>query len=307
MKIGIDLGGTNIAAGIVDGDKKMIAKSACKTKPERGAEAVIADMAELTRVLCQTNEIPYSDITEIGVGCPGTVDHTHKNVVFASNIGWKDVQVAGALENSTGKRVLCHNDATCAAIGELTSSPGYSSLFFITIGTGVGGGYIKDGRVFSGARSSALEIGHLLRRADGGPCGCGRRGCLETYASFTGLIRRAAAYVLDNPGSPLSRIRLKGKEIFELAKTGDPAALSLVGDLIENISHTVIDIANLFDPEIIVIGGGISKEGDYVLKPVIGNLHQFAYSRNGVLPEVRMAVLGNDAGIIGAAELGEYI
>lgn len=312
--IGVDLGGTNIAAGVVDEQYHLLAKGSVKTESERGFEAVATSMAKLCLKLVADAGLSVEDIDSIGIGSPGTSNKENGDIIFSNNLHWNNVPLARTIRKATGvESVVVGNDADCAALGEFVAGAGeeFSSLAMITIGTGVGSGIILDNKVFAPANSVAPELGHTTLIYGGEPCTCGRRGCLESYASFTALIRDANRAADAHPESQLAKIReagdrLNGKNIFDVAKAGDETAKELVAHFIDYIAQGAANIANAFGVRAIVIGGGISKEGKYVADQIHEIVKNTMYCGDMFAPEIRMATLGNDAGIIGAAALASH-
>lgn len=312
--IGVDLGGTNIAAGVLDENYVILAKGSVKTEVPKGFEAIADSMAALCLRLVKEAGLTPEQISSIGVGSPGTSDKETGDIVFAGNLHWDNVPLGRSLAKKTGiAKVYVGNDADCAALGEFVVGAGkeFSSLVMITIGTGVGGGVILENKLFAPAGTVAPELGHTTLIYGGESCTCGRSGCLEAYASFTALIRDANRAADKNPESRLAQIRaagerLNGKNIFVAAKQGDAVAKTLVDNFINYIAQGAANFANAFGPQAVVIGGGISKEGDYVADRIHAILEKEMFSGEKYAPVVKMASLGNDAGVIGAAALESY-
>lgn len=309
--IGIDLGGTNIAAGLVDGDSRLIVKASVPTRASRPWREIAADMAALAERLAKEAGLPFSAVCSIGVGSPGTPDTKRGIILFSGNLGWDRVPVAQELSRLTGKPVLLANDANCAALaeGKAGAGKGLSSLVLVTFGTGIGAGILLDGRVYEGFNFGAGEFGHMVIRSGGEACTCGRKGCWEAYASMTALCRQAGRAALKNPSSALSRLEssgegLNGRNVFEAAKAGDETARAVVGRFLQYVSEGVVNVVNILQPQAVLIGGALSKEGDYVLAPLRRYARLNAFCRNNTLPRIGCASLGNDAGILGAALLG---
>ncbi|MEG1932842.1 MAG: ROK family protein, partial [Pygmaiobacter sp.] len=252
--IGVDLGGTNIAAGLVDENYTLIGKLSAKTESEKGFDSVAGRMAELCGALLQNANIKREEVKSLGIGSPGTSDRDTGEIIFANNLHWSHVPLAASIRAQTGiATVVVGNDADCAALGEFVAGAGaeFSSLAMITIGTGVGSGIIMDGKVFAPRNSVAPELGHTTLIYGGELCTCGRRGCLESYASFTALIRDANRAADSHPDSMLAQLRrsgekLNGKNVFETAKAGDTTSMKLVEQFIEYIAQGASNIANAF-------------------------------------------------------------
>lgn len=317
--IGVDLGGTNIAVGIVDESYKIVKKGSVPTKPERGADAVVADMASLAKSLISEMGISLSDVAWAGIATPGTADTDRGVVVYANNIPFHNYPLASKLsELLDGLKVYIENDANSAAKAEAMAgvAAGAPYSIMITLGTGLGGGIVENGKVYSGFNYAGAELGHVVIEKDGRPCSCGRRGCWEAYSSATGLVnitkdriedaRKAGRKTImeDMINSDLSGV--SARTAFAAMKEGDEVAAEIVDEYISYLACGVANMINIFQPNILSIGGGVCNEGDYLLKPLKEKVFAETYSRDGVpQTEILIAKLGNDAGIIGAAVLGK--
>ena len=313
MKIGIDLGGTNIAGGLVDKDFNIIISKSVKTGKERPALEIIADIAGLISDIVETAGISFDQVDSIGIGSPGIVDRTLGKVIYSNNIRWDDVSLRDGVNQYIKKSIFVDNDANCAALGEFVAgaAKGYNSAVVITFGTGIGGGIIIDKKLHHGFNSAANHIGHMVVVSKGDECTCGRRGCWESYASVTALIRMAEIAAKAYPQSELAALMkepgyLDGKNIFQAAKDGDRAAIDVVDQYFYYIAEGITDITNILQPEVIVLGGGLSNEGDYLLKPVIAQVKKDVFCKEVPIPDIKISDLRNNAGIIGAALLEEY-
>lgn len=297
--IGIDVGGTNLKAGLVD-DRGQILRTARTPLHFTTAEAFAKTLADLAvQVMGDT---PLSEIQSVGMGIPGAVEGG--NVVFTANIPMRDVPLEKLFRQHLNLPVYLANDADCAAAGEYLFGCGRGSRDFVivTLGTGVGGGIILGGRLHTG-KCCAGEVGHMVVEPDGVPCGCGRRGCWESYASATGLIRMGKEYLADHPESSLYGKELDGQIIFEAAQQGDAGALQIVDRYVYWLSLGLTNLVNILQPEIIAIGGGVAHAPEaLLLEPVARNVMENCYGRHvGNYPKVVRASMGNDAGIAGAA------
>ena len=308
MYIGIDLGGTNIAVGLVDDNGKIIAKSSTPTlAQERGYKEIVRDMAELSKKLLSENNIAESEIKGVGIGCPGTVDGDNGVVVYANNIKMENTPLAEEFKKYFDVNVAILNDANAAAYGEyVINGNGVDSFVFITLGTGVGGGVVLDNKIYTGFNCAGGELGHITLVHDGISCNCGNVGCWEAYASVTALIRQTKEAMDKNPQSMMHKLakeegKVSGKTAFLAAKAGDEAGQAVVDKYLEYVASGLVSIVNIFQPEKLVIGGGISKEGDYLLKPVTEYCYAHEYNKNRQKVQISIATLFNDAGIIGAA------
>ncbi|MGB5824718.1 MAG: ROK family protein [Proteocatella sp.] len=310
---GIDLGGTNIKGGLVNSDNEILYTKSIKTMPERGFEAVAQDIANLLIDMTLESGIKMQDVEYIGIGSPGAIDSKRGVVYFAGNLGWENAHLGEYIAQKLNKQVYVGNDANCAALGEyLTGAQNkYESMAMITIGTGVGFGLILNNKVYSGATYGGGEFGHTTLILDGENCTCGKKGCLEAYASFSALLRDTGRFIKENPHSLLAKIEqekgeIEGKDIFEAAINGNSDAINITDRFLKYIGAGVVNIINILDPAVIVIGGGISKSADYFLPKIKKYAENNAFCKQVPLPEIIVASSGNDVGIIGAARLGEY-
>lgn len=312
--IGIDLGGTTIKGGLLDSDNNIIYSKSIDTEVKRGFEAVAQDMATLVEEILSENSLGMNDIEYVGVGSPGAVDIRTGKIFFAGNLEWENVELGEYLKKKLGKDVYVGNDGSCAALGEFLclEDKSIESMAMITIGTGVGFGFIFESRMYNGATYGGGEFGHTTLIFGGESCTCGQKGCIEAYASFRALIRDAQKFATDNPKSRIAEIiskkgTINGKDIFEAAKEGYGDAQKLTDRFIEYIGAGVVNIINILDPQVVVIGGGISKSSDYFLPKLMKYTADNVFCKQAKLSEIRVASRGNEAGIIGAARLGDYI
>lgn len=315
--IGIDLGGTNIAAGIVDENYKIVAKGSVPTGAERDGKLVIKDMADLCAKLVSDAGLKFDDIEYAGIASPGTVNPETGYIEYANNLNFKDFPIAEILMSYIPvKKVYVENDANAAAKGEAVAgaAKGVSDAVMITLGTGVGGGIIIDGKVYSGFNHAGGELGHTVIEYNGRPCSCGRHGCWEAYSSATGLINMTREKLDECKASGRKTLmtdfvekegKVSGKTAFAAMKQGDEAGAEVVDMYISYLACGITNMINTFMPEILVIGGGICNEGDNLLVPLNNKIDGETYGVNATRKtQIKTAVLGNDAGIIGAAVLG---
>ena len=308
--IGVDLGGTNIAVGIVNKDGQIVKKTSTPTKAERTFDLIVADMAVCVDALLKETGISVNEIASIGIGSPGCLDTENGKLIFAGNFAHgTNVDLRGEMQKHYSLPVYIGNDANVAALGEVASGSarGVKNAIMITLGTGVGGGIIIDGKIYEGQYSAAGELGHIVLCHGGEQCSCGRKGCWEAYASVTALIRQTKAAMKAHPESLMNRIvgdSVSGRTAFDAARKGDPAGKEVVRQYAEYIAEGLVDMVNIFRPEVLIMGGGICKEGDFLLDPVRRYLNAGVFGK-GLLPEPKLVVasLGNDAGLIGAALL----
>lgn len=310
-RIGIDIGGTNIACGIVDDDCRIIARSKVKTNSPRPYSEILEDIKQSVRMACAEAGISPSGAECVGIGCPGTCNHDSGVVEYSNNLGFVNVPLRGDMESEFGIKVYLDNDANAAAFGEYCagSAKGSRNAVVITLGTGVGSGIIIDGKLYSGSNFAGGEIGHTVIVADGLPCTCGRKGCFEAYSSATGLVRMTAEAAELNPSSLVAElIRRDGKVSARTAylamKQGDPTGFAVTEQYVKYLACGITNTINIFQPDILCIGGGVCNEGDTLLLPLRARVAEQIYSRNSAKnTEIVICSLGNDAGIIGAAML----
>lgn len=315
--LGIDLGGTNIAVGVVDEDCKIVAKANSSTATDN-AEQIADAMAETAREALKKAGITLADVPWVGLGSPGTVNKASGIIEYANNLPFRDTPMQKMLsERLDGKPVYMENDANAAAFGEYMAGALKDAkvAMAITLGTGVGGGIIIDGKIFSGSNFAGAELGHTVIVADGWPCTCGRLGCWEAYASATGLIKRTKQHMDEAPkDSPLWTIaegdinKVNGRTAFDAMRQGDPVGKKIVDEYVKYLSVGLINMINVFQPNILCVGGGVGNEGENLLVPVREIVDKEQYGHNpDAKTKICKAQLGNDAGIIGAAMLGRVI
>ncbi|MDR1029101.1 MAG: ROK family protein [Clostridiales Family XIII bacterium] len=310
--IGVDIGGTNIVAGLVDDAGRIRAKAATPTLAARGAEAIVADIVALARKLTEESGIPADRVGGVGVGVPGTANRTTGIVEYACNLNWTGVPLQALLSEALRLPIRLENDANAAAFGEYTAgaAEGCDSFIMITLGTGIGGGMVSQGRLIEGFNFAGMEVGHMVIDKGGRPCHCGRNGCFERYASASGLILTAKEYMERYPTSLLWDMaeddpdRVDGLTPFEAMKRGDPAAKAIIDVYAADLACGVTNLINIFQPDRLAIGGGIAGQGETLLAPLRAIVARDVYSKHCARnTEIVAAVLGNDAGVIGAARL----
>ena len=312
-RIGIDFGGTSIVTGLVDDSLRIVDKVSVRTNVPRPVESMADDMAAMVRELLERNELRQTDVASVGVGVPGTANTETGHIEDANNLGFDDVPFVSLLEERLRLPVRFGNDANAAAWGEYRAS-GYreDSFVMMTIGTGIGGGVILNGKLWAGINGAAAEFGHMTIRCDGVPCSCGRRGCFEAYGSATALIGQARARMQLDEKTLLWKLcsgdpaRLEAKTVFDGAKDGDGACLELLDAYTTCLAEGTANLINLFQPAYLCIGGGVSRAGDALLLPLREKAAKLIYSQNAKRnTQIILARLDNDAGIIGAALLEE--
>lgn len=309
FRVGIDLGGTNIAVGIISGSHEILSKISVPTLAARPWQDVVSDMGDAVEAAAAQAGLSLSDCAQIGIGSPGTCDSQQGVVVRAYNLGWYNVPVCQTLAQRFHVPVKLSNDANCAALGEAVAgaAKGCRDMVLITLGTGVGSGIIIDGKIYAGMRSAGAELGHTLLVLDGEPCTCGRHGCWEAYASATALIRQTRQAQSAHPESLLAQTppqAVNGRTAFDAAKAGDQAALAVVHTYAHYLAAGLTNVVNALAPEMILLGGGICNQGEYLLSMLRDYVTEHCFGKKeGAIPAIRVAQLGNDAGIIGAAAL----
>ena len=307
--IGIDLGGTFIKGGIVDDEGNIITRDKVPTESEKGASGVVANIVALCRMLLDKVNMTTDDVVGIGMGVPGMIDSENGLVVYSNNLAWEDFSISREVEAALGLPVKIANDANVAALGEARFGCGkdYKTSVMLTLGTGVGGGIVIDGKLYEGNRSAGAELGHAVIVAGGEPCTCGRRGCLEAYASATALIRDTKRAMAAHPESKMWEIgsidAVTGKTPFDYRDT-DAVAREVVETYIERLGAGIANLANELRPEIMILGGGVCSEGKALTDPLQAILDReiFAGTR-GPAVKIMTATLENDAGLLGAAAL----
>ena len=315
--IGVDLGGTNIAVGIVNEEKKIVLKGSIPTNAHREGELIVKDMASLTAKLLKDAGIPMSEVAYVGIGAPGTANSETGVIEYANNLPFVNFPIAEYFKKYLDvPAVYVENDANAAALGEAYAgaSKGSRTSVMVTLGTGVGGGIVIDGKVYSGFNHAGGELGHMVIRHNGRACSCGRRGCWEAYSSATALSAMTKEKVLEckTKGIPSLMVneyeangRVSARTAFAAMKQGDEQAKAVVDTYIDFLACGISNIINIFQPEILAIGGGVCNEKDYLLKPLMKLVESEQYTRSSSKKtKVVIAELGNDAGIIGAACIG---
>lgn len=311
--VGIDLGGTNIKAGIVDGTGKLLNKLSIKTFKERTMEEIIHDMATLSIDTIKDAGLEISDIEAIGIGSPGTPDNKEGLLVYSSNLPFRNAPMRKLIRDVIDLPVYIDNDANCAAMAEAVAgaAKGTKDSVTITLGTGVGAGVIANGRIYSGFNQAGSEFGHTVLVSGGIQCGCGRKGCFEQYASASALARMTKEAADANPDSILKDVIKEAggpnAEVAFIAKRrGDKTAAEVIETYMDYLSDGLANAINTFMPEVLVVGGGVCNEGDPLLIPLREKTMSKPYFGPGVKQtEIRLAQMGNDAGIVGAAMMGK--
>ncbi len=308
FRLGIDMGGTAIKTGVMDEEMQVISRHSVPT--QGSFEQVVSDMAQAAREAAGKIGLRLEDFPCVGVGTPSCINPYTGKLVFSNNTNWRNVPLREELEKHIPVPVYIGNDADCAVIGETVAggAKGKRDVLMITLGTGVGCGIILGGKLFSGADGMGAELGHTPLIYGGAECTCGSRGCLEAYASLLGLIRITREAMDRHPESAMHRYlaleegEITGKTSFECAKAGDAAANEVVDEYLEYVANGIGGAINVFRPEVVLVGGGISNAGEFLFSRLEKKLGKYVFAGDIIgCPPVRRAILGNDAGLVGAA------
>lgn len=311
--VGIDLGGTNIVAGVVDENYNIISKASTKTNCPRPEKEIADDMAKMALQAVKNANLEISNIEWIGIGTPGIANSATGIIERANNLGFVNTPMVKYIKETIDKPVFIENDANAAAYGEFVAGAAKEArnAICVTLGTGVGAGIIIDGKIYSGSNYAGAEIGHTVIEVDGAECSCGRKGCFEAYSSATGLIRMSKEAMEKNPDSIMNKMahekggKVTARTSFDAMRAGDKSAKEVVDKYIKYLAAGITNTINIFQPDILCIGGGVCNEGDPLLLPVKALVENEDFAKNSEKrTEIVIAKLGNDAGIIGAAFLG---
>ena len=310
--IGIDLGGTNIKVGVVDDSYNIIGRSNIKTDLPRPGEEIAESIVEGVRLACKEAGIGVKDVNSIGIGTPGVANRDTGIVLHSNNLGFNNFPLGKILGEKLGTHVYVENDANAAAFGEVVNGAGkgYKNVVVITLGTGVGGGIIIDGKIYTGFNFCGGEVGHTVIVYNGRQCSCGRKGCFEAYSSATALINFTREAMQNDKETKMWEIaggslnNVDGKTAFDGFRAGDKKAIEVVNDYIGFLGCGLTNMVNIFQPEILLIGGGICKEGTNLTDPLLKYISEECYCIDpNSSTKLGICKLGNDAGIIGAASL----
>ena len=311
--IGIDLGGTNIKAGVVNENYEIISKATTKTMLPGPAEEICADMAKVSLKAMEQAGLKLENIESIGIGTPGTANSETGIIEYSNNLGFLNLPVVELMQKHINKPFYVENDANAAAYGEFIAgaAKGANDAVCITLGTGVGGGIIINGKIYSGFNFAGAEIGHTVIDPNGPECTCGRKGCFEVFSSATGLVRMTKEAMLEDKASVMWQMneedgKVSARTAFNAMRAGDRAGKAVVDKYIRYLACGITNTINIFQPDILCIGGGVCNEGDPLLLPLKELVAKEIYTKNSAKnTEIVIAKLGNDAGIIGAAFLGQ--
>ncbi len=311
-RIGVDLGGMTIKAGIVTNDGEILNSKSVPTASEKGSESVLNAISNLCFDLVKEQNISIEDIESIGVGTPGTVDAENGIVIVNYNLGFKNVELTKKISEQTGRPCFVENDANCAGIAEyhVGNGKGYKNLMAITIGTGIGGAYVVDGKCLSGSFFGGGELGHMVVAVNGRPCTCGRKGCFEAYSSARELTNEMIRVAKENMDSILVSLvdgnveNLTPKELFLALDKACPVARKIFDEYLLYFAEALGNYITIFEPEIILIGGGLSKQGEKLLGELRPLVYERCFGKKSVV-KIETTKFFNDAGIIGAAFIGK--
>jgi len=310
FRIGIDIGGTGIQVGVVDGQGTIIAEESIPTRKDLPFPTQVAQIAQCARAAIAAAGLTEDDIESVGIGIPG-IGGRNGEIIKCTNMDWNHVPFGAEFAKHMNKPVHIANDADVAALAESVAgvSAGTSSSVFITIGTGIGSGIILNGKIWNGAHGIGGELGHVILNVGGVPCTCGNHGCLERYCSATALIRMGREAAEKHPESLMLKMAggdlnaIKARTVIDSAREKDPTAVKVYRNYINYFAHAIASVVNLLDPEVIVLGGGVSNAGDFLLDALREEFPKHVIFRDQPMAELRIAVLGSRAGIIGAAML----
>ena len=310
--IGIDVGGTGVQVGVVSEQGQILATDSFPTGVGRPYQEMVQDMVRCTKSAVTKAGLTLEDVKSIGLGIPGIADAKTGTVIFCTNLGWRDIPLRAEIQKYIDKPVYIDNDATVAGLAESVAgvSANTDSSVFLTLGTGVGGGIIIHGKVWSGSHGVGSEIGHMILKMGGEPCTCGNHGCVERYCSATAIIRMAREAVKEHPESAIltaakgDPANINAKIVFDAAKAGDPVGMQVFREYVSYLAQAISNIIQFLDPEVIALGGGVSKAGDFLLNAVREEVPHYLLYKNIPAARIELAKLGADAGIIGAAMLG---
>ena len=310
MRIGIDMGGMSVKFGLVNENYEIVDKMVIPTRLDVPPTEMIEDMIDTVKKLMEKHELTVEDLKGIGLDSPGTVDDVNGVILYSNNYHWENVSIIKLMQEAFPVPMAIANDADVAALGEVKAgaAKGTQSAILITLGTGVGGGVIQNGKIFHGPLQGGVELGHMVIQAGGELCTCGRRGCFEAYASATALLRMARNAAMKNPESVMNEMcqndleNMNGIIPFEAAKQGDQAAMDVIDMYEDYLAIGIANAINIFRPEKIILGGGVSAQKENLTKPIQEKVNAMCFGgEQGEVAEVVTSVLGNDAGIIGAA------
>ncbi|AAO34878.1 ROK family protein [Clostridium tetani] len=307
--VGIDLGGTTISGGVLDYEGNIVFRHTIDTKSELGEKIVLERIIKVIDYVIKKSKIPKNNIKAIGIGSPGPLDIEKGIIITSPNLPFKNFNIVNPIKNHFKISVYLDNDANAAAVGEYKfgSGKGSRNMIFITVSTGIGGGAILNGNIYRGSSSNALEIGHMTLKEDGAICNCGNFGCAEALASGTAIAKKARMELNRGKESSLKKLKkISAYNVFQEAKNGDKLAQEIVDEALEYLGICVSNIIITFDPDTIVIGGGVSKAGDIIFNKINQVVKERCFEAMWKNTKIIKALLLEDAGIIGAASLAIF-
>lgn len=313
--LGLDVGGTNLAAGVIDENYRVLAKASIPAGAGRDVEAITADMAKVSKMAVEKAGMKPSDFSSWGIGMPSYVNPKTELLVHANCFGWRNVPIYSYLEKLMPLPIFIENDANCAALGEALagSAKGYSNVIMLTLGTGLGGGIILDKKIYAGADQMGAELGHTKLVYGGRQCTCGQFGCAECYCSASALVHQAKEALMQNKDSVIMELcghdltRIEGRTVFSALEQGDAVARKVLYQYVDYLSCALSTFVAIFRPEVIILGGGVANAGEALCEPLKERLKVNTFAGNEIgVPDIMVAAGGNDAGIIGAAMLEVY-
>ena len=314
LRLGVDVGGTFIKAGVVNGSYEILHKVSVPTGGDAGYEALVKTIAHAAELAAQEAGFAVKDFASVGIGIPGLLNPRTGVVVLAPNLGgWRDVPFLEAIQKLLPVPVYVGNDANCAVVGETLAgaAKGCENVVMLTLGTGVGGGVITDGHLFVGGHGLGAELGHMVLQMEGAPCGCGLNGCIEAYCSVTSLVKQTIRAMELDPESAMHAYAKKAglvdrRTAFECSKMGDKAAVFVVENYCRYLANAIGSLVTTFRPDAVLIGGGLSNQREYLMDKLNALLPRFVFASTVIgVPPILRATLGNDAGTIGAAYLDQ--
>ena len=307
--IGVDIGGMSIKAGVLDENGVILSKKTCVTRATEKCEVIVEDIYNLCLEVTEAAGLKKCDIAAVGMGSPGTVNSEKGVITFAGNLNFRNANVVKEFRKHWDIKTVVNNDANCAALGEAKfgAAKGVKNLVFVTLGTGIGTGYVIDGKIYLGQRGEGAEGGHICIKMGGEKCTCGEKGCWEAYASATALLRQTEKAMKKHPESLMNELaeklgKIDGTVPFEAYRIGDKTAEKVVKTYVKYVATGIVTNINIFRPEVISIGGGVSNAGEDFIKMIAKEARKHAFGgKVNKMPLIVKAELGNDAGIVGAA------
>ena len=312
LRIGVDVGGTFIKAGVVDESYAILHKVSVPTGGDAGFNLAVLHIAHAAELAAQEAGIAVKDVASIGIGIPGLLNPKTGVVISAPNLsGWHNVPFLDAIQKLLPVPVQVGNDANCAVVGETLAgaAKGCENVVMVTLGTGVGGGIVSDGKLFTGGQGLGAELGHMALQMCGATCGCGIQGCIEAYCSVTSLVKQTRRAMEADPASAMHEYArtaglVDGRTAFECSKQGDAAAMQVVENYCRYLANAIGSLVTVFRPDVVLIGGGLSNQREYLMDKLNALLPKFVFASDVIgVPPILRATLGNDAGTIGAAYL----